>query len=189
MAGLTVPKSMRRILVGGSAGSINQLKSLLGELKPAATPPIVLLVHLSSMTSHDRMCEVVSEMLNYPCAVAQHGTRLEAGKIYMPQASYHLLVEPVSNVCQFYDDDAYCFAKPSIDLLFSSCVGPEAAYTLAVLLSGANDDGATGLAGLHTAGALCAVADPDLSVFPKMPLSALERQPGLRVLNPVRLTN
>ncbi len=189
MAGFTVPAGVNRILIGGSAGSINQVSELLGELEPAKAPPIVLLIHLEGSAQQDRLCEVVSEMLDFSCHIARNGMRLEAGKLYTPLAEYHLLIEPETNTCRLFDDEPYSYSKPSIDLLFSSCVGPEARHTLAILLSGANKDGAQGLADLHAEGAFCAVADPELSLFPTMPASALRLSPGVRVLNPVSLRN
>ncbi len=185
---LKIHAGIRRILIGGSAGSIAQVTELLRELVPENAPPLVLLVHLDGGEQQERLCQVVGEMIPFPCEVVQHGTRLEAGKLYTPHSNYHLLIEPETNTCRLFDDEPFSYAKPSIDLLFGSCVGPEAEHTAAILLSGANEDGARGISELHAEGGLCAVADPALSLFPTMPAAALRRQPALRVLNPVRLS-
>lgn len=182
-----IPAGIRRILIGGSAGSMEQVGRLLRDLRPDSTPPIVLLVHIEGGYQQTRLCEVVAQMLPFPCEVAQHGTQLEPGKLYTPHAHYHLLIEPDTNTCRLFDDEPFSYARPSIDLLFGSCVGQGAARTAAILLSGANEDGARGMQELHASGAFCAVADPALSLFPTMPAAALKRTPALHVLNPVRL--
>lgn len=187
MASLTIQASIDRILIGGSAGSFNQIITLLEGLPPETGPPVVLLLHMGAKDKNNKLCEVMSKMLTLSCHTARHGMHLEAGKLYVPCPDYHLLVNPHDNTLRLYDDDPYSFAKPSIDLLFSSCAGPEARHTMAILLSGANDDGAQGLASLYAEGATCAVADPELCQFPAMPLAALKREPELIRLNPLCL--
>ena len=68
--------------------------------------------------------------------------------------------------------------RPAVDVMFASAAEWVAARTVAVVLSGALDDGAVGAALIDLAGGQVLVQDPSEAEFTGMPTAAL--------LNPVR---
>ena len=68
-----------------------------------------------------------------------------------------------------------CFARPSIDVLFDSAADAYGKSLAGILLTGANYDGAAGLAGMQVAGALTIVQDPATADVATMPEAALRR--------------
>lgn len=122
------------------------------------------------------------KMANFTCETAKNEQWLEQNTLYIGDGHYHVFLDEEGNRCRLFDDAAYNYSKPSVDLLFESCCGKEAKNTLAIVLSGANKDGAQGLKKLHQAGATCAVADPQFSAHPNMPDAALKSVPDAEVI-------
>jgi chemotaxis response regulator CheB len=67
------------------------------------------------------------------------------------------------------------FSRPSIDVLFESAADIYAERLMGIILTGANDDGAAGLAAVHRAGGVTIVQEPESAQVPVMALSALKR--------------
>jgi two-component system chemotaxis response regulator CheB len=65
-------------------------------------------------------------------------------------------------------------SRPAIDYLFESAADAYGANLAAVLLTGANHDGARGLAQVKRRGGLTIVQDPQDAQVATMPLAALE---------------
>jgi two-component system chemotaxis response regulator CheB len=69
-------------------------------------------------------------------------------------------------------DDVW-YSKPSIDVTFESAGDVYCDRCTAILLSGANQDGAEGLLKLRGCGALTIVQDPNDAEMPQMPDAAI----------------
>jgi two-component system chemotaxis response regulator CheB len=93
---------------------------------------------------------------------------------------YHLLVEPGSFALSV--DAPVQYARPSVDVLFESAADAYGAGTIGVLLTGANADGAAGLAAIKRAGGVAVVQDPRTAEAPQMPEAALRATPVDAVL-------
>jgi two-component system chemotaxis response regulator CheB len=98
---------------------------------------------------------------------------IERATLYVAPPGYHLLVEP-----QLYFsvsvEEPVNFSRPSIDVLFSTGAQALGARLIAVLLTGANHDGADGLAEVRRLGGYAIVQDPASAEFPTMPEAALK---------------
>lgn len=79
-------------------------------------------------------------------------------------------------------DDPVHHSRPSVDVLFESAAEIYKERLLGIILSGANEDGATGLAAVHDAGGVTIVQRPDTAAAPNMVLSALKLRPADWVL-------
>ncbi len=158
------------IVVGGSAGAIDALTIILPALPADFAIPLALALHVSPREpSH--LARVLGARCALPVREADDKEPIEAG-VYLAAPDYHLLVES-SRCFSLSVDDPVHFSRPSIDVLFESAAevyGPELA---AVLLSGANDDGARGLARVRQAGGITIAQSPDSATMATMPQSAL----------------
>ncbi|RYF70517.1 MAG: chemotaxis protein CheB, partial [Comamonadaceae bacterium] len=71
-------------------------------------------------------------------------------------------------------DPPVLFSRPSIDVLMESCADIYGPDMLGIVLTGANDDGARGLARIGAAGGMTAVQDPDEAAHTAMPMAAIK---------------
>jgi two-component system chemotaxis response regulator CheB len=74
------------------------------------------------------------------------------------------------------------YSRPSIDVLFESAADRFGRRLLGMLLTGANADGAAGLAAVRDAGGVTAVQEPHDSYGSQMAAYALQRGPADFVL-------
>jgi two-component system chemotaxis response regulator CheB len=169
----------RAVVVGGSAGAIQSLSELLGEL-PASFPlPIIVVLHVG------RDAKGTWATVFHTCRLrvveAEDKDEASAGTVYVAPPDYHLLVGAEGRL-QLSLDANVNFARPSIDVLFESAAWTYGARLLGIVLSGANSDGALGLAAIARAGGACWVQKPESAATPSMPRSALGAVPGARSL-------
>ena len=68
-------------------------------------------------------------------------------------------------------------------MLFESAADVYGARLLGIILTGANEDGAAGLAAVHAAGGITIVQEPDSAQVKQMVVSALNRNPSSYVLD------
>ena len=80
------------------------------------------------------------------------------GHAYLAPRDYHLLIENGSFALS--TDPPVGFARPSIDVLFESAADEYQERAIGVILTGANHDGARGLAAIKAQGGLTLVEDP-----------------------------
>lgn len=169
------------ILIGGSAGSIPVCVSLLKALKKDQPVPVVLIIH--------RMRNVVSELDKL--LTKETGIRkitepedkqpILPGKVYLAPQNYHLLFEEDASFSLDYSDAVH-YSRPSIDVSFESAALVYGKRVLAVLLSGANADGAKSLSALAEMGAECWAQDPAIAEYPAMPAAAIAGSEKIKVL-------
>ncbi len=159
------------IAIGGSAGSLKSLDLILGALPEDFALPVLVVQHLhpsddGSFTAH--LARAARLKVVEPCDKAP----IEAGKIYAAPANYHMLVERQSSIGLSIDARVN-WSRPSIDVLFESAARVFGAGLAAVILSGANADGAEGLRAVKAAGGLGLALDPKRAESPAMPLAAI----------------
>eukprot|EP01037_Dinobryon_pediforme_P010203 gene10203-10273_t len=98
--------------------------------------------------------------------------KIELNTIYIAPANYHTLIEKDRSF-SLDASEALWYSKPSIDVTFESAADVYQDKCLAVLLSGANQDGALGLLRLRNAGSLTIAQHPDDAEMPEMPTAAV----------------
>ena len=80
-------------------------------------------------------------------------------------------------------DDPVLFSRPSIDVLFETAAEVFGAGVIAVVLSGANEDGARGAAIIQACGGTVVVQDPKQALVPVMPEATLRSCPDAKILS------
>lgn len=160
------------IVIGGSAGSIPVVVDILCHLPIRWRVPIVILVHTFAPVS-DRWLAHLRAISAININEAEDQQPLHHGNVYIAPHGFHLLVD--TDRCLHLDTGAPVSAsRPSIDVLFTSAAHVYRQRLLAVLLSGANNDGARGLQTVSTCGGMSIVQDPADSEFATMPRAALQ---------------
>jgi two-component system chemotaxis response regulator CheB len=168
------------VVIGASAGGIEALTELLPALPPGLGPPVFIVLHLP----RDRP-SVLAEIFTRRCAVpvreAQDKEAVVPGTVYFAPNNYHLLVDNGPQLALSADAPVH-HSRPSIDVLFESAAEIYRERLLGIILSGANEDGACGLAAIHDAGGVTIVQTPQTARVPHMVLSALRLRPADGVL-------
>lgn len=169
------------VVVGGSAGALEGLMRVLPALPAGFAAPVLVVVHLPS----DRPSGLV-ELFGPRCAVkvaeAIDKQALEPGTVLFAPPDCHLLVERGPTVALSVDEPVH-YSRPGIDPLFETAAWALGARVLGVVLSGASEDGADGLAAITRSGGLGWVQAPETAQVTLMPLAALARAPGARALS------
>ncbi|SFE60987.1 chemotaxis protein CheB [Paracidovorax wautersii] len=165
------------VVIGGSAGSIDALGVLLPALPATLRATVVVVVHLPRERP-SLLCQIFQPRCALPVREAQDKEPLEPGTIYFAPPDYHLLLDAGPTLALSVDEPVH-FSRPSIDVLFETAADACGSQLLAILLSGANADGAQGLVAVQVAGGTTLVQSPASCAVPFMPEAALAvMQPG-----------
>jgi two-component system chemotaxis response regulator CheB len=161
------------VLIGASAGGVSAVSGLLRALPASFDLPMCVVLHIpADRPSH--LAEAFGARSRVAVKEAEDKAPLAGGTVVVAAPDYHLLVE-ADRTCALSIDPHVHYSRPSIDVLFESAVDAYGPRALAMLLTGANEDGARGLAALAEAGAITVVQDPEEAEMPVMPEAALAR--------------
>ncbi|RWU19271.1 chemotaxis protein CheB [Pseudomonas alkylphenolica] len=159
------------IVLGASAGGVKALLGLFHALPVDFRTPLVCVLHLPD-DRHSQLAEVFSRRLGRPVCEAQDKQPIAPGMIYFAGPGYHLSVETDRSFSLSQEEQVF-FSRPSIDILFESAADAYGPALLGVLLTGANEDGARGLARIKQLGGQTIVQDPHDAQVAIMPNAAL----------------
>jgi two-component system, chemotaxis family, protein-glutamate methylesterase/glutaminase len=168
------------IVIGASAGGIEALTVLLGALPRPLSVPVLVVIHIAAGSRPQ--WQLVFRDATAPVLEAEDKDLAEAGSVYVAPADYHLLVDENGRL-SLAADQRVNLARPSLDVLFESAAWSFGGSVLGVVLSGANADGAAGLAAIRARGGGCWVQAPDTAVARAMPRAALGAVPDALVLS------
>lgn len=168
------------IAIGCSAGGLQALQVLLPALKPGGSAGLVLVSHTGS-ASVVMLCELLAGIAPLPVSEAVERSWPAPARLYVAPSGYHLLME-IDGRFALSVDPRVTYSRPSIDVLFESAALAYGSRLCGVILSGANHDGAAGLAAVHDAGGLCVVQDPATAEADAMPRAAIARVGAAQVL-------
>jgi two-component system chemotaxis response regulator CheB len=168
---LRLPRRVGAIAMGASAGGIEVLTALLPALSAALPLPVFIVQHLT----RERPSLLVDLFEGY-CKLAvcdaTDNAPVEPGTVYFAPPDYHLLIDKGPRIALSVDPPVH-YSRPSIDVLFESAIDQYGSLLLAILLSGANEDGAAGIKAVREGGGMTIVQDPASAQVPAMPTAAL----------------
>ncbi|HWI40384.1 MAG TPA: chemotaxis protein CheB [Verrucomicrobiae bacterium] len=163
------------VVIGGSAGGIRAVSAIVSSLPAGFPVPVVVALHQRG-GEPPYWPEYLARHSELRVVEAEDKMELAGGTVYCAPADYHLMVEEGGTLALSVDDKVN-FARPSIDVLFLSAAEAFGGRTAGVVLTGANEDGAAGLAEIAARGGLALVQDPRTAEWPAMPAAALRRVP------------
>lgn len=159
------------VVLGASAGGMEALFNLLSSL-PAHWPlSLSVVLHLHP-EQDDALIDHYARHCPLAVKEAEDKEAILPGRVYFAPPDYHLLVER-DRTFSLSRDEKVQHARPSIDVLFESAAEAYGAGLAGVILSGANADGARGLARVKELGGLTLVQDPSEAQHATMPLAAI----------------
>ena len=166
-------RAIEAVVIGASAGGFEALLAILQGLPASYPMPLVAVLHLPD-NHESRLAELFGYRLALQAREARDKEPLAPGVLYFAPSGYHLSVESDYSF-SLSGEERVSYSRPSIDVLFSSAADAYGPALAGILLTGANYDGAAGLAGMQVAGALTVVQDPASAEVPTMPEAALRR--------------
>ncbi|OOG47777.1 chemotaxis protein CheB [Rhodanobacter sp. C01] len=159
------------IAIGCSKGGFNALKLLLGALDPRLPQTVLVCCHTASGTGV--LSGLLASHSALPVVEAVERQPAAAGTVHIAPGGYHLLLEHDQHFALSVDEPV-CFSRPSIDVLFSSAADVYHTGLIGVVLTGANRDGAHGLAQIRDHGGIAVVQAPANAEAATMPQAALD---------------
>lgn len=165
--------------MGASYGGLAALQILLADLSPEFPLPIVIVQHRKK-DGDDGLCEYLKKRSRLPFIEPDDKEKVEPGRVYLAPRDYHLLIE--ESIFALSTESPVAFARPSIDVLFESAADIYHDRVIGVILTGANRDGAKGLAKIKALGGLAVVQEPESAESRAMPDAAIAATSVDRIL-------
>jgi two-component system chemotaxis response regulator CheB len=159
------------IAVGASWGGLHAVSRLLETLPAELDVPIAIAQHRGAESSGTNLARLLETSATRRVRDVVDKDPIEAGVVYLAPPDYHLLVE--RGRFSLSVDARVNFARPSIDVLFESAADTYGPAAIGIILTGANEDGAAGLARIKQAGGVAIVQDPRTAERSRMPEAAL----------------
>ena len=143
------PLPARVIGIAASAGGVEPLRRLVADLPADLDAAVCVVLHIPP-TGRSLLAPILARHSALTTVVAEHGTRLRAGTIYVAPADQHLLVR--ADAVELSHGPKENGVRPAADPMFRSLARAWGSRAVAVVLSGALDDGAAGAAAVAEAG-------------------------------------
>jgi two-component system chemotaxis response regulator CheB len=167
------------VAIGASWGGLDVLREILRDLPAELNAAVVIAQHRSPESHPTAMRDLLGAVTRLRVTEASDKDELLPGTAYIAAPDYHLLIEP--GLMTLSTDEPVLYARPSIDVLFETAAESYRERCIGVVLTGANDDGARGLARVVELGGTAIVQDPETAQRDEMPLAALRKTPSARV--------
>ncbi len=164
-------RKIEAIVIGASAGGIKALLALLNKLPRHFPIPIVIVVHMPE-SRESRLVEVFQHHMMIKVMLAEDKDHIRPGHVYFAGPGYHLSIERDRSFSVSCEEPVH-YSRPSIDVLMSSAADAYGKSLVGILLTGANQDGAEGMARINATGGLTVIQDPAEAEISVMPESAL----------------
>jgi two-component system, chemotaxis family, protein-glutamate methylesterase/glutaminase len=172
-----VPYSI--VALGTSWGGLSAMTKLLGALPERFPIPIVVVQHRSK-DSDRLLVQLLQDATSLNVCEIEDKDTLCAGTVHVAPANYHTLVEP--GYFSLTVEEPVRYSRPSIDVMFTSAADTYGPAAIGVVMTGANEDGARGLAAIVKRGGRGLVQDPKTAEIPIMPEAALRAVPAAETL-------
>lgn len=157
-------------MLGGSAGALQALMTLVSSLPPSLPAALAVVIHTPA-DGEGRLPAILSRLTPVPVAFARDREPVRPGRIAIAPPGCHLLIE--QHRYRLSDGPRENGFRPAVDPLFRTAAEHFGNGAIGVILSGALDDGAHGLSVIKAHGGVAIAQHPDDAAVPGMPQSAI----------------
>ena len=155
------------------------LTRLLGGLPAEFAIPVVVVQHRSN-DSERLLGQLLQDATDLRVCEIEDKDPLTPATVHLAPANYHVLIE--DGYASLSVEEPVRFSRPSIDVMLTSAADTYRSAAIGVVLTGANEDGARGLAHIVKRGGRALVQDPKTAEIPIMPAAAIRAVPTAEVL-------
>jgi two-component system chemotaxis response regulator CheB len=159
------------ICIGASWGGLQAISRVLSDIPDELDQPIVIAQHRHPDSLEGTFAQLLQAQSGRMVRDAEDKLSIEPRHVYVAPPNYHLLVERGSLALSV--DEHVHHARPSIDVLFESAAHAYGPAAIGIILTGANEDGARGLAEIKRRGGVAVIQDPADAVRRSMPEAAI----------------
>ena len=158
------------VVMGASAGGVEAILNVVRTIPADAQLAIFVVQHIPAYAKSS-LAKILANHTQLVCKAAEDGEPIRPGTIYVACADRHLLVE----------NDRVIVSKgprenrfrPAVDTLFRSAAYAYRERVIGVVLSGALNDGTSGMWSIKRYGGTSIVQEPQEAMFPDMPLGVM----------------
>ena len=168
----TLPHGVEAIVIGGSLGAVDALGSLLPRVQSGTRAAVIAIVHLPPGRP-SLLPGLFRPRVFVPVEEVFDKQPVLPSRIWFAPPDYHLSIERDRRFSLSVEPPVR-YSRPSIDVLFESAADVYARGLVAIVLTGANEDGAEGARAVRDAGGFLIVQSPSDAVADRMPLAAIE---------------
>lgn len=169
------------VVIGASWGGLDAVGRLLSALPDDFPVPIAIAQHRGPDSDDGALERTLSRRAGRPVQEVEDKDPILRGGVYVAPAQYHLLIEKAAFALSV--EARVQYSRPSIDVLFESAAEAYRDELIGIVLTGANRDGAAGLARVKQRGGCAVVEDPATATNSAMPAAAIAATPVDRVLS------
>ncbi|GFM34681.1 chemotaxis protein CheB [Desulfovibrio subterraneus] len=166
------PKQYEAVVIGVSAGGLAALEAVLSALGDSFSLPILIVQHISP-DSESYLPYHFTPRCSLTVKEADDKEDIAPRTVYFAPPDYHMMVE-LDRTISLSVESRVNFSRPSVDVLFETAAEAYGEGLIGVILTGANNDGAAGLAKIKQLGGLAIVQTPETAQADAMPRAALE---------------
>jgi len=160
------------VVIGASSGGLEAIISILEGLENDFQIPLVFVLH-QHRNAESLLVKVLAPHARIKVREPEDKEKVLPGHLYIAPPDYHLLLEPDMSFSYSYSE-AVNFSRPSIDVFFETVADSLPNKAVGVLLTGANHDGAKGLAAIQQKGGMAIVQNPATAAYPQMPQAGVD---------------
>jgi two-component system chemotaxis response regulator CheB len=159
------------VVMGASWGGLLALERVLDGLPEDFGAAVAIAQHRGADHTSEGLAPLLAAHARLPVTDAEDKQPIEPGNVYLAPSDYHLYVE--DDGFALSQDEAVLYSRPSIDVLFESASEVYRDRVVGVVLTGANEDGATGLWRIRRRGGYTIVQNPVEAERSEMPRAAI----------------
>jgi two-component system, chemotaxis family, protein-glutamate methylesterase/glutaminase len=173
------------VVIGGSAGSIQPLMSILSGLPSDFPFPILVVQHLSAKNV-SQLATVIGRCTRLTVKWAEDGEVMKPGTVYLAPADYHLMMMTDERI-GLSSGDKIGYWRPAVDALFRSAAEIYGERMIAIVLSGMMRDGAKGIGLIGQYGGITIAQDEITSEHFDMPAAAIDLGHADVIMHPLKI--
>jgi two-component system CheB/CheR fusion protein len=157
--------------IGASAGGVQALQELFGNLAADTGMAFVVILHLSS-EDQSNLPQLLAKQTAMPVQTAKEGQALAPNQVFIIPPNRTLTLQ--KRTLRLSERDKASGKFKQIDRFFESLAEQLVDQALGVILSGAGADGALGIEAIKAAGGLTFAQSEASAQFPEMPRNAIQ---------------
>src|SRR5262249_11094906 len=156
--------------LGGSAGSLNALRTFFSHMATDSGLAFVVIIHLSP-DHESSLATLLQGSTSMPVVQVCDTVKVEANRVYViPPAKHLSLTDGQLCLSELWPERG---RRVAVDLFFRTLADTHGTQATAIVLSGADADGAIGLKRVKERGGLTIAQDPEEAEHSGMPRAAI----------------